>query len=115
MPRTAERMTDERVADRDRTGHNDAVSAVSRRGDSGAGGAATAGGGGGPLESVTVNLTHRASLALESAARLTGDSKTDTINRALQIYAFLEEIVVNGGAILVQESKDARPRLIEFS
>jgi hypothetical protein len=114
MPRTAERTTDERVADRDRAGHDDAVSADR---DSGAGGGATVGGGGGgggPLECVTVNLTPRASRALEIATRLTGDSKTDTLNRAVQIYAFLEETLANGGTVLVQESKDAPPQLIKF-
>lgn len=61
----------------------------------------------GPLERVTVNLTARASRALELATDLTGDTKTDTINRALQIYAFLEEVTQHGGAIYVREEKEA--------
>jgi hypothetical protein len=63
--------------------------------------------GGGPLERVTVNLIARASRALQLAADLTGDSKTDTINRALQVYAYLEEINANGGAIYVRETSDS--------
>lgn len=59
-------------------------------------------GGGGGLERVTVNLIPRASRALELAGQLTGDSKTDTINRALQVYAYLEEVWSKGGAILVE-------------
>lgn len=62
-------------------------------------------GDGGVLERVTVNLTARAARALELATKLTGDSKTDTINRALQIYAFLEETSAEGGAIYVREGK----------
>jgi hypothetical protein len=63
--------------------------------------------GGGPLERVTVNLIARASRALQLASGLTGDSKTDTINRALQVYAYLEEINANGGAIYVRETTDS--------
>ncbi len=59
-------------------------------------------GGGGGLERVTVNLIPRASRALEQAGSLTGDSKTDTINRALQVYAYLEEVWSKGGAVLVE-------------
>lgn len=59
-------------------------------------------GGGGGLERVTVNLIPRASRALEQAGQLTGDSKTDTINRALQVYAYLEEVWSKGGSILVE-------------
>ncbi|MGH3282868.1 MAG: hypothetical protein ACRDNW_27585, partial [Trebonia sp.] len=73
-----------------------------------------AGSGGGPLERVTVNLAPRASRALELATRLTGDSKTDTINRALQVYAFLEETTANGGALYVQEGKDAPLQLVKI-
>ena len=60
-----------------------------------------------PLERVTVNLTARAARALELAVNLTGDSKTDTVNRALQIYAFLEQASAQGGAVYVREGKDA--------
>src|SRR5262249_53582147 len=63
--------------------------------------------GGGPLERVTVNLIARASRALQLVSDLTGDSKTDSINRALQVYAYLEEVTANGGAIYVRESSDS--------
>ena len=68
----------------------------------------------GPLERVTVNLTARASRALEQAAELTGDSKTDTINRALQVYAYLEQVTQEGGALYVRESPDKEPQLIKM-
>jgi len=60
-----------------------------------------------PLERVTVNLTARSSRALELATELTGDTKTDTINRAVQIYAFLEQITAHGGSVHVRESADS--------
>lgn len=62
------------------------------------------GGGGGGLERVTVNLVPRASRALDRAVELTGDSKTDTINRALQVYAVLEEAVSKGGEVVIRHS-----------
>jgi hypothetical protein len=65
------------------------------------------GGGGSGLERVTVNLSPRASRALEIATGLTGESKTDAINRALQIYAFVEQITDHGGAIYAREATDA--------
>ena len=39
---------------------------------------------------LTVNRVPRAVAALDDVALLTGDSKTDSVNRALQVYAFLE-------------------------
>jgi hypothetical protein len=71
-------------------------------------------GGGGPLERVTVNLVARASRALQRAVDITGDSKTDAINRAIQIYAFLEEIEATGGAVYVRESKDSELQLLKM-
>jgi hypothetical protein len=41
-------------------------------------------GGIGPLERITVNLIARASRALQKVSELTGDSKTDSINRELE-------------------------------
>jgi hypothetical protein len=59
------------------------------------------------VERVTVNLTPRASEALERAVRLTGDTKTDTINRALQLYAYLEGIMQADGSVYVRPGPDA--------
>jgi hypothetical protein len=56
-----------------------------------------------PLERVTVNLVPRASKALQLAVDITGDSKTDTINRAIQMYAYFEHTVREGGTILVRD------------
>ena len=54
-----------------------------------------------------MNLTGRAAQALEVAAQLTGDSKTDTINRALQIYAYMEQLTARGGSIYVREAANS--------
>jgi len=59
---------------------------------------------GGRLERVTVNITVRASRALGTLTRLTGDNKTDAINRALQIYAYMEQIAAQGGSVYIRET-----------
>ena len=59
--------------------------------------------GGGHIERVTVNLNARASQALDQVAALTHETKTDAINRALQVYALLHEVQANGGAIYLRE------------
>jgi len=58
--------------------------------------------GGNRFERVTVNLSLASSSALEHAVEITGDTKTDTINRALQIYAMLTDAVSEGGQVLVR-------------
>ncbi len=64
-------------------------------------------GGRGGLDRITVNLTPRTSAALDLAVKLTDDTKTDTINRAIQIYAYLEQVIRAGGSVHVRESADA--------
>jgi hypothetical protein len=59
-----------------------------------------------PLARVTVNLTSRSTEALEGAVAITGDSQTDTINRALQVYAYLERILKDGGAVYTRDAPD---------
>ena len=66
------------------------------------------------LERVTVNLIPRACSALEAIVERTGDSKTDTINRALQVYNYLDEIMHSGGAVYVQEPEGKPERLKIF-
>ena len=64
-------------------------------------------GGGRGLERLTVNLTPRSSAALDAAVELTGDTKTDAINRAIQIYAYLEQVIQDGGSVHVRETLGA--------
>jgi hypothetical protein len=60
--------------------------------------------GGGSLERVTVNLTSRTSEALGQLAQMTGESKTDTINKALQVFSYLQQLQRDGGAVYVREA-----------
>jgi hypothetical protein len=71
------------------------------------------GDGGGPLERVTVNLNLKASQALDMIVKLTGGSKTDAINRALQFYAFFEETTNTGGSFYLREEKDGPFQLLK--
>jgi hypothetical protein len=66
------------------------------------------------LERITVNLTPRAAEALNQACKLTGDSKTDSVNRALLVYAYLEEIMQHGGSIYLKSAKDAELERLHF-
>jgi len=61
--------------------------------------------GGSGLARVTVNLVTRAQRALDLVVKLTGDSRTDSINRALQVYAWVAEADANGGGVYIRESE----------
>jgi hypothetical protein len=63
---------------------------------------------------VTVNLTPRSSRALEDAAERSGNTKTDTINRAIQVYGYLEEILQAGGAVYVRERSGGDLERLKF-
>jgi hypothetical protein len=68
------------------------------------------GGGGGGQSSnlfrVTVNLTSRAHGDLQKISANTGLGKTDVINRALQVYALVEELLDKGGGSLLIRHPD---------
>ena len=67
------------------------------------------------MERTTVNLNQRGAAALKAVMDLTEDSKTDCINRAVTIYAFIEKVLSEGGSVLVQESGSTEPqRLVIF-
>jgi hypothetical protein len=70
-------------------------------------------GSGGSLKRVTVNVTGRASRALDLATELTGDTKTDALNRALQVYAYLEQLAARGGTVYVQEAEGSDLELLK--
>jgi hypothetical protein len=61
----------------------------------------------GPPERITVNVIGRASRALDLAAEITGDTKTDTVNRALQVYAYLTQLTARGGSVYVREAAES--------
>lgn len=66
------------------------------------------------LERLTVNLTPRAGSALATAMATTGDTKTDTVNKALQVYAYLTHLTYQGGDVLVRQSADAPTEILRI-
>ncbi|WP_369780635.1 hypothetical protein [Streptomyces sp. R33] len=66
------------------------------------------------VDRVTANLPPRAALALERIVELTGYSKTDSIIRAIQVYAYLEEVWSAGGSVSVTEKPDAEPQQLKI-
>lgn len=63
--------------------------------------------GGGAYERITVNLTEKASRALDDVVRATGDSRTDGINKSLILFGLLQRIQDQGGAIYLREKDGA--------
>lgn len=60
-------------------------------------------GGGSPLERVTVNLTARSVSAMDLITDLTGDTKTESINKALQFYGHIQKFLDSGGALYMRD------------
>jgi hypothetical protein len=60
-------------------------------------------GGGSSLQRVTVNLTMRSVAAMDKLTDLTGDTKTETLNKALQFYAQIQEFLHFGGALYMRD------------
>lgn len=93
---------------------NVAVAAGRPEGQPPSGKAAARGSGGrGPLVRVTVNVTGRAARALDVATELTGGTKTDTVNRALQVYAYMEQVTAHGGSVYVREAGGSELELLK--
>lgn len=67
-----------------------------------------------PLERVTVNLTARSSRALERASALTSMNKTDSLNRAIQLFGYLEEVIEAGGDLYIRPSEGAELELLKL-
>jgi hypothetical protein len=68
----------------------------------------------GNLRKLTVNLYPKAVDALQAASNMTGDNRTDTVNRALQIYAYLMEQTLLEGRRLQSVDSDGTVRAVEF-
>jgi hypothetical protein len=66
------------------------------------------------LTRLSVNLTARSDRALQLAVDLGGDSKTDTVNRALQFYAYFLSIKDKGGTVYTREGPEAELYAIEL-
>lgn len=52
------------------------------------------------LTKTTVNLTPRSVAALTAAAVLSGDTRTDTINRSIQMYDYITGLQADGWKIV---------------
>ncbi|MEU5051922.1 hypothetical protein [Streptomyces sp. NPDC021096] len=59
------------------------------------------------LTRVTLNLNPRAVQAIAQAHKISGDSRTEIINRAVQMYAEIEIIRHEGGKLYVRPAGDA--------
>ncbi|MEV5569134.1 hypothetical protein AB0L06_03735 [Spirillospora sp. NPDC052269] len=68
----------------------------------------------GARERVTVNLTAKGAAALTELMHLTGDTKTDVINRALGVYAYLENVIQQDGKVYVRENDNADLERVRF-
>ncbi len=53
---------------------------------------------------LTVNLIQKADNALGELMAASGDSLTDTVNRALQIYAFIDSEIRAGSTVILRNS-----------
>lgn len=68
-----------------------------------------------PESTVTVSakLTAKSWAALERAATAAGDTRTDTINRAVQLYDQLADAAAQGAKVIVQWSdRDSEPVVV---
>ena len=68
---------------------------------------------GGSLTKVTVNLIPRAVNALEEVSATTGETKTESINRAVQLYAWVHKMLDDGESVQVV-SRDGTVRVIQI-
>ncbi|GAA3027855.1 hypothetical protein VR41_09245 [Streptomyces sp. NRRL B-1568] len=66
------------------------------------------------LVRVTVNLTEKAYGAVQRSGELTGRNKTDTINRAVHVNAWVEEVLHAGGSIYVEETPGAELQKVKI-
>lgn len=70
------------------------------------------GSGGNGLVRVTVNLTKRSHRDLQRLTEETGLGKTDVLNRAVQVYALVENLLNDGEGELIVTRKDGSQQRI---
>jgi hypothetical protein len=71
-------------------------------------------GGGGGLVRVTVNLTPKAYDALQRSCEMSRDTKTDTINRALQVYELIQRLTEQGRGYITMVNEDGERERIHI-
>lgn len=67
------------------------------------------------LTLLKVNLVPKSTEALDEAARITGLSKTDCVNQAIQLYAFWKGVEADGGVFLREASPGAELEVVSLS
>jgi hypothetical protein len=68
----------------------------------------------GVAERTTTNLTPRSVRAMSNLGCWTGYTKTDIVNRALQIYEFIQQITERGGTLHVRQAHGAELERLTF-
>jgi hypothetical protein len=63
---------------------------------------------------VTVNLSRRTVEALKATSALTDDTKTEVINKAVQLYREIQEAQSKGGGVFIQSDEAKDPVLVRF-
>lgn len=58
---------------------------------------------------VTVNLNTKSVEALNAVAALTEDTKTDVINKALQVWVIIQRAQARGGGVWMQDAANVDP------
>lgn len=66
------------------------------------------------LVRITFNLSTRSSKALDSIMETTHDTKTEILNKALQVYALIEKAQSQGGEITIKDDPASSPVRIRF-
>jgi hypothetical protein len=64
------------------------------------------------LTKFTINLVRRAVRALEIATQVTGDNRTDTFNRAIQVYAYIVKAEEEGKSVFIVGPDGTKERLL---
>ena len=71
--------------------------------------------GSGGLVRVTVNLLPVSAAALDQLSETTGYSRTDVINRALQVYQLWQQIADRDGGTVVVQHRDGETERIRLA
>ena len=62
----------------------------------------------------TVNLSRKTVEALNATTALTGDNRTEVINKAVQLYREVQEAQHKGGGIWIQIDPSSDPAMVRF-
>jgi hypothetical protein len=71
--------------------------------------------GGSPPEQVIVNFSDRSVHALDCLARITDDTRTDSINKAVQVYAYLRQALTDGHRLYLNDPASHRTDRLQIA